>query len=152
MVTGELHNVIDEYNTITQEKKVWQILLEASQIEVDLLTEELEEVKMQFNSFRKSPSYSSVQSNLTTFYRKKFQIIARYENAFLLYNQVFGVDRSSRFRRFPSNSDISTKSIYYTCGDMGHESFNCRKFSYGKCIQRPKVDNNEGPKNNWEEN
>ncbi|KAH0765629.1 hypothetical protein KY285_001500 [Solanum tuberosum] len=37
--------VIDEYNKIAQEKKDWQILLEASQIEVDFLEEELEEEK-----------------------------------------------------------------------------------------------------------
>ncbi|XP_015158901.1 uncharacterized protein [Solanum tuberosum] len=43
MVADELQKVIDEYNKIAQEKKDWQILLEASQIEVDLLIEELEE-------------------------------------------------------------------------------------------------------------
>ncbi|KAH0665666.1 hypothetical protein KY285_026872 [Solanum tuberosum] len=43
MVADELQKVIDEYNKIAQEKKDWQVLLEASQIEVDLLTKELEE-------------------------------------------------------------------------------------------------------------
>jgi len=46
MVTNELQKFIDEYNKIAQEKKDCQILLEASQIEVDLFAEELEEVKM----------------------------------------------------------------------------------------------------------
>ena len=41
MVVDELHNVIEEYYIIVQEKKDWQILLEESYIEVDLPIEEL---------------------------------------------------------------------------------------------------------------
>ena len=47
MVSDELQKFIDEYNKHLQETNVWQILLKASQIEVDLLLEELEKVKMQ---------------------------------------------------------------------------------------------------------
>lgn len=46
MIAEELQNVIDEYNKLFREKKDWQILLEASQIEVYLLQEELDDVKM----------------------------------------------------------------------------------------------------------
>lgn len=50
MVTDELQKFIDEYNKVAQEKKVQMILLEASQIEVDLLTKELEEKKIHLNT------------------------------------------------------------------------------------------------------
>ncbi|KAH0755142.1 hypothetical protein KY290_025412 [Solanum tuberosum] len=73
MVADELQKVIDEYNKIAQEKKDWQVLLEASQIEVDLLMEELEELKMQLNNIRKSPSHSSEQSKKT--YRKGMWVL-----------------------------------------------------------------------------
>ena len=46
MVSDELLKFIDEYNKHLQETNVWQILLKASQIEVDLLLQELEKVKM----------------------------------------------------------------------------------------------------------
>lgn len=60
IVTDELHKVIDEYNKLAPENKDWQILLEASKIEVDLLTKELEEIKMQLNNTRKSPNHYSI--------------------------------------------------------------------------------------------
>ncbi|XP_059310153.1 uncharacterized protein LOC132061332 [Lycium ferocissimum] len=59
LVTDDLQKMIDEYNKLAKEKKNWQIQLEASQIEVDLLEEELGEIKMQLNSIKKSPSHSS---------------------------------------------------------------------------------------------
>ncbi|KAH0679865.1 hypothetical protein KY284_020950 [Solanum tuberosum] len=47
MALGETSKkIIDEYNKIAQEKKGWQILLEARQVEVDLLEENTEEEKM----------------------------------------------------------------------------------------------------------
>ena len=61
-------NFIHECNKAVQENKVWQILLEASQIEVILLSEELENVKMQLNSVRKSSRHRSIQSNKTMLY------------------------------------------------------------------------------------
>ena len=61
-------NFIHECKKAVQENKVCQILLEASQIEVILLSEELEKVKMQLNSVRKSSRHSSIQSNKTTLY------------------------------------------------------------------------------------
>ncbi|KAH0636478.1 hypothetical protein KY289_036393 [Solanum tuberosum] len=73
MVTYELQKVIDEYNKLAQEKKDWQILLEASQIEVNLLTKELEEIKLQLNSIRKSLSHSSEQSKKT--YKKGMWVL-----------------------------------------------------------------------------
>lgn len=59
MVADELQKVIEEYNKIAQENKVRHIILKASQIEVDLLIEELEEVKMYLISIKKSPSHYS---------------------------------------------------------------------------------------------
>lgn len=61
--TDELPKLIDDYNKVTQEKKDWQILLEASLIEVDILGEELEKVKVQLNITRKSPSHCCVGYN-----------------------------------------------------------------------------------------
>ena len=39
IIIDELHKVIDAYNKVVQEKKEFHILLEASQIEVDLLAQ-----------------------------------------------------------------------------------------------------------------
>ncbi|XP_049394650.1 uncharacterized protein LOC125858929 [Solanum stenotomum] len=126
MFTDELQKVIDEYNKIAQEKKDWQILLEASQIEVDILTEELEEVKMQLDSIRKSPSHSSVRSNTTAFNRRRSP------------NQ--SSNRSISNSPYHS-AENSVNFSCYTYGDIGHKSFNCRKFSSGKWIWRSKVVN-----------
>ena len=135
MVIDELHKVIDEYNKLAQEKKDWQILLEASQIEVDLLTEELEEVKMQLNSIRQSPSHSSVRSNRSPLYRRNSQNCSSN-----------GSNKS--LASYYSSNPIS-KVICKTCGDMGHKSFNCRKYTSGKWIWRQKTANHQGPKNTW---
>lgn len=51
LATGDLQNMMDEYNKLAKEKKDLQILLEAR---VNLLEEELGDIKMQFNSTRKS--------------------------------------------------------------------------------------------------
>lgn len=61
MVSDELQNVINEKNKLAQEEKNWQFLLEASQIEVDLLTKELEEKKIHLNTIWKSCSHNFVQ-------------------------------------------------------------------------------------------
>lgn len=112
MVADELQKVIDEYNKIAQDKKDWQILLEASQIEVDLLTEELEEVKMQLNSARKSSSHSYVRSNIFILNRRRSP------------NQ--NCNKSNRSILSSPSPDNSTKVACYTCGEFGHKSFNCR--------------------------
>lgn len=67
MITDELRKAINKYKNIEQEKrnqkthlntklpkkkKIWKILLEASQIEVDLLQEELDDLQMQLNSIK----------------------------------------------------------------------------------------------------
>ncbi|XP_049365262.1 uncharacterized protein LOC125830085 [Solanum verrucosum] len=126
MVIDELQKVIDEYNKIAQEKKDRQILLEASQIEVDLLEEELEEVKMQLNNIRKSPSHSSVRSNIIAFNRRRSP------------NQSSNISNSSISNSPYHSAETSVNFSYYTCGDIGHKSFNGRKFSSGKWIWRPK--------------
>ena len=66
MVTNELQKVMDAYNKISHERKEWQILLEARQIEVDLVAQESEKVKVHLNNIRKSPSHNSAKSNRTT--------------------------------------------------------------------------------------
>lgn len=53
IITDELQKVIDVYNKLSKDKKNWKILLEASTIEVNLLQEELYDVKMQLNNIRK---------------------------------------------------------------------------------------------------
>ena len=60
MVIDELQKVILEYNKLAQEKKDWQSFIEASQIEVDLLKKELQELKMQLNNRRRFSSHSSI--------------------------------------------------------------------------------------------
>lgn len=50
MITDELQKVIGEYNKISNEKKNQEILLEESQVEVNLAQEELDEIKMRTNS------------------------------------------------------------------------------------------------------
>lgn len=50
MVTNKLRKVIDEYNKIAREKKDWKILLKASQIEVDLLQEDLDDSRCNYIS------------------------------------------------------------------------------------------------------
>ena len=75
MITDKLQKTIDEYNKLAQQKKScearfkqklkeeqrnYQIEIEACQIEIDLLHEELDDVKIKLNSFKKSPSHSFV--------------------------------------------------------------------------------------------
>lgn len=135
MVTDEFHNVIDKYNKFPQEKKYWQILLEASQIEVDLLAEELEEIRLQLNRIWKSPSYSFVRSNKTIIYRRNYSNHSS--------NRLNG--SISNYFSFIPISNITCS----TCGDIGHKSFNYRKRSSGKWIWRPKTVNHRGPNKNW---
>ncbi|XP_049378086.1 uncharacterized protein LOC125842830 [Solanum stenotomum] len=111
MELGETsEKVIDEYNKFAQEKKDWLILLKESQIEVDLLTEELDEVKIQLNSIRKSPSHSSVRSNRTTFNRRR--------------SPNHSSNRSNRSISNSHSPENSVKITCYTCGELGHNSFN----------------------------
>ena len=135
MVIDELKKVINEYNKLAQEKKDWQILLEAIQIEVGLLTEDLEEIKMQLNNIRKSPSHSPGQSNQTTLYRRNSPNHSFYKS-----------NKSSSNSYSP---ETSVKINCYTCGDLGHKSFNCRKYTSGKWIWRPETSNHQGSKNTW---
>lgn len=114
-VADELQKIIDEYTNIAWEKKDWQILLESSQIKIDLLTEELEEVKMQLNSVRKSSSNNSVKSNRIMHYRRNSKN----------YNPCRSILNSH-------SSETSIKVTCHTCGDMGHKSFNCIKYSSEK--------------------
>lgn len=47
------------------------------------------------------------------------------------------------------SSNISSRVICFTCGDVGHKSFNCRKYPYRKWIWRPKATNHQGPQNGY---
>ncbi|KAH0646552.1 hypothetical protein KY284_034436 [Solanum tuberosum] len=126
MALGETSKVIDEYNKLANEKKNWQISLEVSQVEVDLLLEELGELKTQLNSVKKSPSHSPVRSN------RSFQNLSQ--------NSSFYSAKSS------------FKPSCYTCGKIGHKSFNCKAHSSSKWVWRPKNVNSNppGPNQTWE--
>ncbi|XP_049364757.1 uncharacterized protein LOC125829593 [Solanum verrucosum] len=126
-VADELQKVIDEYNKIAQEKKDWQILLEASQIEVDLLTEELKDVKMQLNSVRKSSSHCSVRSNRSILNRRRSP------------NQSSNIsNRSILNSHSPDNSEQSKKT--YRKGmwvlDSGCSRYMCGKKENFKTIKK----------------
>lgn len=78
MINDELQIVIDEYKKllkkiklasfsekkIKEEKRNWQIQLKESQIEINLLQRELDDVKIQLKRIRKLPSHSSIKSNI----------------------------------------------------------------------------------------
>ena len=139
MVTNELQKVIDAYNKISQEKKDWQILLEASLTELYLLAEELGNVKVQLNSIKKSPNHKSVGYNRTTFKRRRYS------------NQSSKKSIKSTSNSFYYFAETSINFFCYTCGGIGHKSLKHRKLSSGKLIGRPKDVNvnPQGPKNTW---
>lgn len=97
MFTDELQKIIDEYNKLSQEKTDYKIVLETSQINVDLLEKELEEVKMLLNSIRKSPNHTSVRSN----------------------RSILNVSHKSSFHYAENSINITC----FTCSDVDHKSF-----------------------------
>ncbi|KAH0692615.1 hypothetical protein KY285_019712 [Solanum tuberosum] len=99
----------------------------------------MEEVKMQLNNIRKSPSHSSVRSSTLNNRRRSHN-----HNSIRSYISISNSPYLS--------AETSVSFSCYTCGDIGHKSFNCGKFSSGKWIWRPKVvnPNAQRPKNTWE--
>ncbi|KAG5595314.1 hypothetical protein H5410_036546 [Solanum commersonii] len=96
---------------------------------------------------------------MATFDNEKLQSILNASRKKLWLLQRRSLDQSSnRSNRSISNSPYHSAENYvnlscYTCGDIGHKSFNCRKFSFGKWIWRPNVVNPkpQGSKNTWEQ-
>ena len=174
LITDDFQKVLDEYKKLLQEKKDWKVLLEASEIEVDFLKEELEEVKFELNSLKKSTSQSYVGSakssgkepaisDIPEPSRKGEMRTSRKPSGKGLRKSLSPkASRKGSSRRFHSFSSYHTAKLTYhsykptcfSCGKLGHKSFQCRYNTSpktGKWIWRLKsVESNpQGPKETW---